>query len=87
MEAPYTPGEVVVIRGGAGPEVGQPQGGPHRMPAVAILVTIGAETAVVRRRHGARLRRGEHWAKAITIPVASIRRLATERERAVGHPL
>jgi hypothetical protein len=80
----YTPGAVVVIRGGDG-VAGRGGDGMIRAPSVAKLVRIAGEVATVQRTRG-RNGRFPHWAKPLDLPLDAIVREATRRELVLGYP-
>ena len=79
----YTPGAVVVIRGGVqgpGPALGQ-----MRAANVAKLVCISGEVATVQRTRGP----GgwfQRWHAPVEVPLGAIVREATRRELVLGYP-
>lgn len=80
----YTPGAIVVIRGGLD-VAGAPSPGIPRVPSIAKMVRLDGETAIVQRTRG-RGGRFQHWNKPIALPLDAIVREATRRELVLGYP-
>jgi hypothetical protein len=80
----YTPGAVVVIRGGLD-VAGRGGDGMLRAPSVAKLVRVVGEVATVQRTRG-RNGRFPHWSKPLDVPLEAIVREATRRELVLGYP-
>ena len=81
----YTPGTIVVVRGGldvAGKgAVGQP-----RVPSLAKVIRIVGDVATLQRARGRSGQRFQHWCSPIDLPLEVIVREATRRELVLGFP-